>query len=201
LDILVSIASTGPLTYPSAVRVESGYVRTLEKNLQMYIDSTYQDAGFSVPAPVPKSITRAATFDRFVENQLPALVIVSPGITEVPLKKGGGTSKRWNISWDILVGVAVTAKTKEAVHDLCRLWCYAIRACIVDFPGCDGACTQTEWVGEQYQYLTSDSRRSLAMGAVGFVSSIEGTDLPSPRPIGLPAELVGIEVDIMVTSN
>ena len=91
----------------------------------------------AAPAP-PRSYTCSVQLDRFAEDQLPAVVIVSPGTIGVPELHSG----TYDAVYGLVVGVYCSASTDRATHDLVRLWCAALLALPVQSPSLGGVASR-----------------------------------------------------------
>lgn len=151
----------------TAATLEEAALDQLRRLLSAYGDEVAGQHGMEFPT-APRSYTAAAQLDKWVEDQLPAVVVVSPG-----------TSGRWEMRdgcysavFGLVVGVYVSASTQKATHDLVRLWPAAVRACLAQTPSLGGLVTRLEPLAERYDERPAQDRRTLGMGSVAFEARV-----------------------------
>lgn len=153
----------------SAVKLERAALAKLRALLDTYAAAVAAQLLTDAPAPV-RSYTAAATFDRWAEDQLPACVVVSPGVIGGSIEQRGGF---YSASFGLVVGVAAAVASQSATHDAVRLYAAAVRACLLQGPSLDGLVSELTWIGESYDERPEDDRRSLAAGLVSFEARID----------------------------
>jgi len=174
---------TGPLTVPPTLAdppvenifgrivagsdVEMWVAQLLAKWFGTYLAEVERQHG--IPScfyqrPLSYSMPTAPTFDKWPEDQLPALVITSTG-TPNQRKDGHGTFR-----CRFLIGVYAlcSARTARETHDMARLYCAAVRALLIQRPSLDGEASGTDWIDEDYTDLVFDDTRTLSVAAVHF---------------------------------
>lgn len=137
--------------------------------------------------PRPRSYVQANRFQRWTEEQLPALIVVSPGLSEPPKKDGSGL---YRAKWNIGIGMTVGAGEEEANRALIGYYMAAIRMLMVHKPSIGGFGLGIEWTDERYNDTPEDFRRSTASGQLLFklevnavVQAYQGPATADPPPV------------------
>lgn len=120
--------------------------------------------------PLPRSYEIIQEFDSFAEEQIPKIIIVSPGTAVEPIREGDG---KYKAIWLLRVGCIVSASTKQDTSRVARLYAAAIRTLLLQrkslgIATCDGL----TWLDESYDLFDVDARRSIAAAALGFEVTI-----------------------------
>lgn len=149
--------------------LERAALAVLEERLVAYGNAVARQAGDATPPEPPRSYTCSATFDRWAEDQVPAIVVASPGTVEAPELRGDSYSGLF----DLLVGVYVSAATELATHEIVRLWTAAIRACIVQTPSLRGVTSSATFLGESYDVVDIRDRRTYIAGTCAFAVRVD----------------------------
>ena len=152
----------------SAELLEQSCASLLAALLPAYGVAVADQLGWSAAPAPPRSYTCSAQLDRFAEDQLPAVVIVSPGTIGVPELHSG----TYDAVYGLVVGVYCSASTDRATHDLVRLWCAALRACLLQSPSLGGVASGLRFVDESYDQVDIEARRSLGAGICGFEARV-----------------------------
>ena len=124
--------------------------------------------------------------DRWPEHQLPAIGIGSPGTVGEPEKDGNGY---FRATWNIGIGITVSAATPAATHKLAKVYGAAIRMCLLQHRSLGGFAVGLDWGGETYTALGVANSRSQAiavnsfMVTVGEVISVNYGPVTRPRAI------------------
>ncbi len=154
----------------------------------------------------PRAYLRVPSLDKWPEDQLPAVLLVSEGTLDLPQRDGRKVHRaRW------LMGAATvcSARSEAESRALAMLYVAALRALLIQRPSLDGKAQGTVWMAESYTELDYDDGRSLAAGQAAFtvevddvVSGDAGPLTPTapldpdtePWPPWAEAELVEVEV-------
>jgi hypothetical protein len=154
--------------------------------------------------PRVRAYTTAADFETWPEDQLPCLLLVSPGLAEAPMADGAGS---YRVKFSLGLAVIVSAATMDETAALAKLYVAAMRAAILQHPSLEGFASGVEWLDETYDDLPSVDTRSLGAGQCIFAVEVDGfarrwngpktpEEPPSPDYTPLPedpyAERVGI---------
>ncbi len=128
----------------------------------------------------PRVYVRTTSFDKWPEDQLPALMLVAQGILTPPVKHGDGTyTARW------LMGLAAvcSARTQQESHDLASLYMAALRNLFIQRPSLDGHANGVDWVDERNDDLEYDDQRSLSSGRAQFLVQVENVSVADAGPV------------------
>lgn len=121
--------------------------------------------------PNPRSYVIATEVDRDAEDQLPSIVVVSPGLApDEPMHRGDG---HYVAQWSIGVGVFVSAIDRAATSRITRWYCAIIRAIMLQKASMGGIVVGTQWVDESYDELDFDDGRTIGSGQVVFWLELE----------------------------
>jgi len=110
------------------------------------------------------------SFDKWPEDQLPAVLLISVGLAEPPLRDGSGS---YRARWQIGLGCIVSARTQAEAHKLAMLYVAAHRALLLQRPGLSGHAAGVVWQDEDYSQLVYDDIRTLAGGQATFTVEVE----------------------------
>jgi hypothetical protein len=132
--------------------------------------------------PPFRSIVAAAAPEKWPEDQLPALLIASPGLAETGARRGlevhgdGGYVARWRVD----CASEVSARGNRQAIRLARLYAAAVRALIVqqtlrvsrfvDAPL--PSLRRIDWTGERYDLRDWTIDRTRCAGVVSFVVEV-----------------------------
>lgn len=185
--------------------VEVAAQETLETWLETYIAEMERQQGRVVESvPLPRTINVMNGFEKWPEDQLPCLLIVSTGLIEEPMRLGDGTY--W-AKWDLVIGAITSARTQAESWDLAKLYGAAIRALILQNQTLGGFSRGCDWITERYDDLSIEDHRSLASATVAFsveVESVVRDAGPSTVPIdpyASPDPLAIVSVTDVVLEN
>lgn len=141
-----------------------------------------------------RSYTQVNKFERWTEEQLPALLVVSPGLAGPPLKNGKNI---YRAKWTLGIGIIVAAKDEDTNRRLIGYYTAAIRALFTHRPSIDGFAIGCSWLGENYNDTPEDYRRSTSSGQVLFELEVDAvvqglagpaTADPPPDPVPDPGD-------------
>ncbi len=151
--------------------VEGGAVeRATELTLKTWID-TYlaeverQSGRQAGSIQRPRSWINVADFERW--QQLPCIMIISPGLSDVPTRDGDGY---YRAVWTLGIAAIVSSRTKATALSLSRAYGAAIRGVMLQHRSLDGQAKGVSWLDERYDDLPDDKR---ILTAVRLVFDIE----------------------------
>lgn len=134
----------------------------------------------------PRAYIRSLSFDKFPEDQLPAVGVVSYGIVTPPRREGSGA---YTAQWLIGLGVLCSARTQEGSRDYAALLAAALGALFVQRPSLDGHAQGVDWLDSTLNDLSFDDTRSLssvqsrfAIEVAEVVNSLAGPTTPDAEP-------------------
>lgn len=168
----------GPIV--SGATVEAAALATLRKWMPTYVRETCRQAGRD-PLPDPRGYTLASTFDRWPEDQLPAVVVVSPGWVGRPRHSGTGGAM---VPWGLAAGIVVSA-TPEATRENAQLYVAAVRTALVHHESLGGLALGLDCVDEDYvpPFAFGRTRTLLALQA-SFVVTVDDAFMYGHGPDG-----------------
>lgn len=200
----------GPIV--SAFEVEHALATVVRVWIRDYLAEVARQRGLDPESYPPfRSIVATARNQRFLEDQLPSLVMVSPRMLP-------GTGQRGHIEahgdgsylgrWRIDAGAVVSARGNRQAVKLARLYTAALSALLLQ-QAADPRWTplptrRVDMTGERYDEIEATSDRTLCQGVGEFVVEIDnarnwfgGPSVPTyPREALLPEiERVVIDVD------
>jgi hypothetical protein len=155
----------GPIV--TGATVERAALLTLRKDLTAYIAETCRQASHD-PLPDPRGYIVASTFNKRHEDQLPCVVVISPGWAGRPRRAGNGSAL---VSWSLACGIVVSA-TPERTRENAQLYVAAMRACIVQNEALGGLAAGVDALDEDYipPFAFSRTRTLLAAQALFVVT-------------------------------
>jgi hypothetical protein len=124
--------------------------------------------------PLPRSYLTSDQIDKEAANQLPSIVVVSPGLSgrAAPQQEGDGS---FNAPFSIAVGVFVSADRRSTTLRLVRLYTAIARAIMVQKQDLGGFGAGSYWIDESYDDnfpFTAD--QTISAGQVVFEIWVSG---------------------------
>lgn len=192
-----------------AATLEQAVIDTLVKWFPLYIREIERQEELPMgKVPIPRSYTTRRTFEKFAEDQLPTVIIVSPGLDGDPMQEGDG---RYRAIWRMHVGVVVSTSSQVQTGYIAKLMGAAVRAIVLQQSRLGGIASGMEWYDESYDDLPDDDvSRSLGAATLSFRIEVDDvinrrsgpdtTYIPDPVPDTQPgdtwpqAETVTVEV-------
>ena len=127
----------------------------------------------------PRSIVIGNRPDHFPEDQLPAVCLVSPGLSERPLKDGASF---YRARWDVRIAAIVSARTQAETHTMAQLYVYALTMLIVQHPSLEAGAAGIDWLGTTFTELDWDQTRSTEVGESAFTVEVENVLMQNAGP-------------------
>jgi len=123
----------------------------------------------------PRSFLVAEEVDREMGDQLPSVIVVSPGLVDRPILEGGSLYRaRWHVAAGVMVE-AGGADPRAATKRMMRRYQAAVRACLLQkrgvLPYVDEDSPQVSdvaWVDESYDRLDFEAGQTIAAGESVF---------------------------------
>lgn len=135
--------------------------------------------------PLPRSWITSPDLERWPEDQLPSVLLISPGLAEPPTRDGRG---HYRAKFALGIAVVVSARDRAVTDELAKLYVAAFRAAILHHPSLGGFAEAVEWIDEAYDPLPGRARQ-LAVGQAEFrvevrdvVAVKAGPSAPRPDP-------------------
>lgn len=187
-----------------ANRVEQAVQEHVEYWFPSYLRAVEQISDYNLKElPDFRSIETSPEFERWPEDQIPGLLIVSPGMIPGSVKVEGNGHMRAKFS--VGLGVIVSADTKDNVNDLAKWYGIAIAALMVQKPSISGFARGTDLVNMSFDDLGSDGIRTQASALCIFeieVPEIIDASKGLPAPIDdeeIPDEIIAEKTHVDVT--
>lgn len=114
----------------------------------------------------PRGLFAVPSFDKWPEDQLPAILCVSFGIAEPPRMHGDGS---YDALWQMGIGCICSASTQTLSHEMAADYGAALYDLFVQRQSLDEKAEGTRWQGFTLEeMLEFDDRRSLSAGTAVF---------------------------------
>ncbi len=120
------------------------------------------------------------TFDKWPEDQVPGVLIVSTGVAATPQRHGEGM---YRATWSIELGCIASARTQQLAHEQAMLMLAAHKAILVQRPSLEGFAAGTRWMSERYDPLSYDDTRSLYAATATFAVDVENVLFSLAGPV------------------
>lgn len=194
-------------TLVAASDVEESVLAQLQTWQRDYLAEVERYHGLTVGTlPLPRSWVISSATERFPEDQLPAVVLASPGLADPPLADGSGI---YTARWQLTIATQVAARGNRLALRLARLYALAWRALLLqqqDLPLV--VARRLDWMDERYRLLDTIDDRSTCVSEVelgveifdvtqrhaGPLEPLLGPDA-APGP-GSPAWPVAVSADV-----
>lgn len=168
--------------------VEQAALASLKKWSSTYLAELERQHGLAEgELPRVRSWTTSPSLDKFPEDQLPAVVLISVGLAPPPEMTGGSV---YNARWLLSIAAVVSTATQEASHRLAELYVAAHRALLLNRQSLDGfGANGTEWADESYDDLPFDDTRTLGFGIAHFIVQVDDVQTKYAGPTAPDAPL------------
>jgi phage gp37-like protein len=194
----------------AASDVEQAALAQLQKWVGDYLAEVERYHALDVGAlPRPRSWEVSAFVERFPEDQLPAVVLASPGLAEVPLADGAGV---YTARWQLVVATQVAARGNRLALRLARLYALALRALLLQQQGLEPLqVRRIDWMDERYRLLDSIDDRSTCVSEVELAVEVYDATTRNAGPLepllgpdaapgpGSPAWPVAVSADVALS--
>jgi len=151
--------------------VEQWCLETLRRWSSTYIAEVERQHGLE-PGKVARirAWVTGPSFDKWPEDQVPAVVLQSVGTAAQPLKDGQGRHRaRFLMQLDCIAA----ARTQAETHTLSMLYAAAHRALLLQRPSLEGRAFGLRWLGDDYTQLPYDDVRSIAAAQGTFEVEVD----------------------------
>lgn len=175
--------------------VEDAVVETLRKWLSTYLAEVEQEAGLErgyYQRPAEGSYHVRNDFDKWPEEMLPAIIVVSTGLADTPAKTGRGI---YRASWSIGVAAVVSSTDQVKTRRYAYRMAAAIRELLVNKQSLDmalgGSLRGINWLDGRNNELPEPdpaertlwaSRQLFAVEVDQVGSQFAGPIAPEPQP-------------------
>lgn len=151
--------------------VERAVLATLREHAAEYVEEVERQQGREPGALArPRGYIVASQFQRWPEDQLPVVVVISPGFAGPPRRAGDG---RIMARWSVGVGVIVSSAHREAARDNGQLYAAAMRALVLQHEDLGGLAAGVELQDEDYSDFPFISTRTLMSARVLFSATVD----------------------------
>jgi hypothetical protein len=149
--------------------VEDGLVEQLQFWIDDYLNEVERQHDLEVGSIArPRSWVVSAEVEKFPEDQLPAVIVRSPGTIERPIADGQG---RYIATWEIEVAVHIAAAPNRRALRLARLYALAVRGACLQQPA--ELFHRVDWTAERYAKLDSVDDRTICAAWVALKVQVE----------------------------
>lgn len=162
--------------------VEGWCLDLVKRWLSTYLAEVERQHG--VPAGTwqrPRAYVVAPSLDKYPEDQLPCILLISVGLAERPLRNGDG---RFRTLWQMGLACVCSAATMAETHRMAHHYGAALYALFNQRPSLDGKADGVDWldydVGDTIDY---DDQRSLAAGIASFTVQVDAAVSAGAGPV------------------
>lgn len=176
----------------SGSEVEGDIIATLRAWLPTYMAEAERQEGLPAGSlEAVRSVTTESSPQRFPEDQLPCLIVVSPGLATPPEMSGARGAYR--ARWAIGIAVVVEARTRAETDRLAKIWAALIAGLILQQQQVGKGSRGITWEDQRYDEVPAEDRRTLAAGQNEFTVEYDnvilsrlGPSEPDSDPEGWP---------------
>jgi hypothetical protein len=167
----------------SATTVEQRIADFVEPFLPDYFALAEREGGWDRgEIERPLSIVPASRLDRWPETQLPVLIVVCPGPTERPERRGDGS---YRAKFSVQFAPVVSADSETNTRRLAQAHAFAMRMLVIQHKSFGGFADESAWLGETFDEIPFEQTRTVQAGAVLFEVAVpnvgsEGFGLREP---------------------
>jgi hypothetical protein len=143
-------------------------IATLRKWMPTILRELQLTRGMDKAIPLPRTYTSRNEFSNFADDQLPLVVVISPGLASEPRADGEGRYSGW---WGLGVGVIASAAGEQNSDRMAKLYGAAVRKVLLNRQTLDDSWefSGIEYVDEVYDDLPDpDQERSLRAARLVF---------------------------------
>lgn len=169
----------GPIV--TAGNIRDAYKATLTAWLPSYLAEIERQTGLVLP-PIRHYSTGVSPGTPV--EQLPAVVIVAPGVDGTFMRHANGS---YDAPWGVGVGIVVAHTSRDTALSWAEAYTAALRACIVQHGSLGGFATDTVLNDEETTEVGWNTDHSVAAGSLYFTSTITGVVNASGGPATVPA--------------
>lgn len=191
--------------------VEKAMQATLADYLPTYLGELERLKGYTAGQIArPAGVITASEFAKWPEDQLPLIMVVSPGLEGSPVRSSGAGA--YDAQWSVTVAAVVADVDELETRRLMSSYAAAIRAAVVQHKALrsslhpNGFAQFAEWRDESYSDIPFGDTRALdscrvvfTVGVENVVTQAAGPRLPLPDPSVDPGPWPPVtEVDVDV---
>ena len=191
----------------SGYDVEQWVLALLKRWSSTYLSEVERQHGYSAGTlQRVRGWVLAPSFEKWPEDQIPGVLVVSPGLVPPPTRDGDGN---YRARWRVDLGCLCSARTQQQSHEQAQLFLAAHKAIVAQRPSLEGHADGVTWLDESYSVLDYDDTRSLYAGYATLTVEVDDVlttlagpvtpDDPLPLdtdPWPLWPEAVTVDVDV-----
>jgi hypothetical protein len=191
----------GPVKSPIDLRLAIG--ATIDLWIETYlalVERAYDLPPRALPLPLSYVYKDDGNLDKRPEDQLPSIVILSPGTRGKASREGDGM---YRAPWLVNVAAIVAARDQGETMDLATYYVTAIRLLLIQQGSLGGFALASTWEGERTDELAADSDRTMAAGTNVFTFLVDqvaqkgaGLKTPPTEPYEEAEPITVKEVDV-----
>lgn len=166
----------------AAVDVEQALVELGQRWMSDYLAEVERTHGYTVGAlPRPRSWVVSSEVEKMPEDQTPAVLVASPGLTDPPRADGRGV---YVARWRVNVAVHLSASGNAHALKLARLYVAALRLLYVQQQALeDLVVRRITWADERYDTLPSVDDRSVCTAVVELAVELADVTTRNAGPL------------------
>ena len=182
----------GPVVIGS--QVEDAATLTLQTWLPAYLDWVTRQIG--QPAgwlPLPRSYNVSNDDNHWGQDQLPAILVVSPGLLERPKQDG---QRLYRADWGLSIDIFVSSSDRTNTERLAKYYAAAVRSCLIQKADLGGIAAGVQWRDEKYEtHLPDKAQRTLGSARVTFCVDVRSVARALGGPATVPADPTQVPAD------
>lgn len=158
----------GPLVDGS--KVQTAVAETLQTWMPTYLGRLEQD--YTLAAGVlrsPRSYTMTNQFMRWKQDQLPAAIVVCPGISGARR----GVNGVYRVVYRCSIAIVIAAAKAEDADRLAKVYATAALAAMLQQGSLGGFASSTEWTGQDYDVVPSKDVGNLGVAQNDFLIAVD----------------------------
>lgn len=161
--------------------LEQALLALLAGALEAYLDATAAQLGAEPPAG-PRSLAVGGSFERFADDQLPAVIVQVAGIDS--FERQAGPLGAW---YRVRIGAAVAAPGEAATRQLLGIWLGALLACLAQTPSLGGLASSLALLSANLDASPPEARRSYREAWLDCRYLVDGVVDPRLGPLRVSA--------------
>lgn len=165
--------------------VEDAVVDVLKRWLPTYLAEVERQSGLATAFyPRPRSWEVRNEMEKWPEEQLPSIIVISTGLAGTPLKEGGG---QFRVPWAIGVAAVVSAKDALSTRRMAYRYAAAIRALLIHRQSLDqalgGAVRGVNWLDGRNNEMPVEAGRTIWASRQVFSVDVGGVLTANAGPV------------------
>lgn len=144
-------------------QIEEAFTAFLKLRYGTYLDEIAEQRGRPRGTyQHPKSWVIENDFDKWPDDALPCVLVISPGIEDEPKKSGNGN---YRAVWFVATAVIVRARNRKDTRKVAMRYGAALRTCVLENRSLGGALEGKmrvkDWVSEDYDDISDEDNPNL----------------------------------------